>query len=293
MFKAIIDFFLRLFGGKKKTTEQPPVDVTTPLDADGPQDGADVPGDSLEVPQPPVVPGDIPAEITETDPVSPVVEPETAHVPKYLWCLDNGHGKATPGKRSPLFEDGERILEYELVRDINKRIMAALDAKGVRYYNVTPEVEGDIKLSERVSRANGKASDLPKIFVSIHANANGNGDWNAAEGLETWYHETSTKGRHIASAFQAHLVKKLGWKDRGIRFHIPGDRAFYVLRKTSMPAVLTENGFYTNRNEAEEMRKDSVRQAIAQAHVDAILEIEKNEITGVPVYSKNIGIKLS
>jgi N-acetylmuramoyl-L-alanine amidase len=43
-----------------------------------------------------------------------------------------------------------------------------------------------------------------------------------------------------------------------------------------MPAVLTENGFYNNLREAKEMMDDSVRQKIADAHVSAILYIEKH-----------------
>ena len=47
-----------------------------------------------------------------------------------------------------------------------------------------------------------------------------------------------------------------------------------------MPTIMTENGFYNNKKEAELLRQDSVRQLIADAHVAAILEIEKNGIDG-------------
>jgi N-acetylmuramoyl-L-alanine amidase len=43
--------------------------------------------------------------------------------PKFLWILDNGHSKATPGKRSPKLEDGRQFFEYEFNRDIVKRLM--------------------------------------------------------------------------------------------------------------------------------------------------------------------------
>ncbi len=45
-----------------------------------------------------------------------------------------------------------------------------------------------------------------------------------------------------------------------------------------MPAILTENGFYNNKEEVADLMKDSFRQKIADAHIDAILEIEKNGI---------------
>ena len=45
-----------------------------------------------------------------------------------------------------------------------------------------------------------------------------------------------------------------------------------------MPAVLTENGFYNNKEECKLLLQDDIRQKIADAHVAAILEIEKNGI---------------
>ena len=51
------------------------------------------------------------------------------------WCLDNGHGKKTAGKRSPVFDDGEtQLFEYEFNRDIVRRIIIELDKVGVQYY---------------------------------------------------------------------------------------------------------------------------------------------------------------
>jgi len=41
-----------------------------------------------------------------------------------------------------------------------------------------------------------------------------------------------------------------------------------------MTAVLTENGFYNNKAECIRLLSDEVRDQIAQAHVDAIMEVE-------------------
>ena len=76
----------------------------------------------------------LPVEETTTESVpttetitTPDPEPEPDPVPttpsgrqaRFLWCLDNGHGKLTAGKRSPVFDDGEtQFLEYEFNRDI-------------------------------------------------------------------------------------------------------------------------------------------------------------------------------
>ena len=118
---------------------------------------------------------------------------------------------------------------------------------------------------------------MPKIFLSIHSNAFGRSGWETPSGIETWYYHNSRSGRAIASIFQKHLIDTLGWNNRRLKSY-PGKKQFYVLRNTRMPAVLTENGFYTNKAEARLLLKDNIRQDIADAHVKAILEIEKNGI---------------
>ena len=228
-----------------------------------------------------VKPGETnPPTPTDKDPKpeGPVVVVPTGPKQRYTWILDNGHGKLTAGKRSPIFDNGEtQFFEYEFNRDVVERIMVLLDAAGVRYHDLVPDYMsvGNI-LQERVARANALQSTLPKRYLSVHSNAAPApaGRWAAASisGIETWHYHTSATGKKLAGIFQKHLVDTLGWKNRHLKSR--PDRQFYVLRKTSMPAVLTENGFYNNKAQAEQLMLSSVRQQIAQAHVDAILEIE-------------------
>jgi len=135
-------------------------------------------------------------------------------------------------------------------------------------------------LEERVRRANDKKSDLPKLFVSVHSNAAPapTGKWSDPKisGVETWYYHNNSRGRKVASIFQKHLVAANGWKNRHIKSR-PTNQ-FYVLRNTRMTAVLTENGFYNNKAQCIELLKDEVKDRIAAAHVDAIMEIEKKGI---------------
>jgi len=216
---------------------------------------------------------------------APEPEPEPAppgHKQRYLWCLDNGHGSLTAGKRSPVYEENGKevqFFEYEFNRDIVARIIKQLEEKGVAYFNVVPEVEIDNFLQGRVDRANAKPSKLPKIYLSIHANAGpakSSRHWTAdsIKGIETWFFHGSKRGQKLASIFQRHLIAKTGLHNRHLKSR--PTKQFYVLRRTAMPAVLTENGFYNNRHEVKLLMSDSMRQKIADAHVDAIMEIEKN-----------------
>ena len=195
---------------------------------------------------------------------------------KYCWCLDNGHGSLQPGKRSPVLLDGRQLLEWGFNRDVVHRIIKQLDSLGIAYYNVVPEDHVGSFLKERVIRANEYRTPLKKIFVSIHANAGptGHGNWTQAHGIETWYKQGDHQSEKIASIFQTELIKNTGLRDRNIKSH--EERQFYVLTETVMPAILTENGFYNNRDEIELLFTPEFRQKIADAHVQAILKIERS-----------------
>lgn len=230
-------------------------------------------------PAPPPDDRDPEPEVEEPAPQPPEQPTTPTHKPRYMWCLDNGHGRLTAGKRSPVLDNGERLFEYEFNRDIVERIREQLEAIGIRYFVVVPEVEVGNFLKQRVQRANNLVSTLPKIFLSIHANAGPARSINhwtsdSARGIETWHFYGSSKGKAAANIFQRKLIASTGFRNRHVRSRIEGQ--FFILRATRMPAILTENGFYNNRFEVLQLIRDDVRQDIADAHVEAILEIERN-----------------
>ncbi len=206
-------------------------------------------------------------------------EEESTHEPKFMWCLDNGHGEDTDGKRSPLFDDGEtRFFEYEFNRDIVNRIIKQLDELGIKYFNVVPEIT-DISLEDRVARANQLETPLNKLFISVHSNAaptDDEEDWAPpnTKGIETFFFRGSTSGMNLAAVMQKQLIKHTQWRNRKIK-----PAGFFVIRNTAMPAILTENGFFNNKEEAALLMKDEVRQKIADAHVAAIMQVEKEGLT--------------
>jgi N-acetylmuramoyl-L-alanine amidase len=258
--------------GEVQASDDPVVvshEAEAPRDTNGPE--FDV------VPMPPPIDG--PGEIPELpDPVGGPVLPGPEYRARYMWCIDNGHGSLTAGKRSPVLPDGRQLLEFEFNRDVANRIFEKLDDLGVPYFNVIPEVEVGNLLLERVNRANRLSSALPKLFLSIHGNAGPapsvqefTGD--NVRGIETWYYHGSTQGRNLAAVFQRQLIARTGFVNRHLRSKVTGQ--FYVLRATRMPAILTENGFYNNRFDLDAMLTDEFRQAIADAHVAAILEVDR------------------
>ena len=209
--------------------------------------------------------------------VSPVLN-EPVYNGKII-LLDNGHASTTPGKRSPKLEDGSQFFEYEFNRDIVRRIAEKLNDLGVSYRILVPEVDEDIKLTERARRANEICNEYGKencIFISIHANAAGNGsEWKNARGWSVWTTKGNTKSDHIATVFYEEAEKILPKCNMTLRKDMTdGDHDyeenFTVIYKTICPAILTENLFMDNKTDVQFLMSDTGRNKIAQIHVNAI-----------------------
>ena len=222
------------------------------------------------------------------EPISSSSNFEPISHPRFLWCLDNSHGRFTDAKMSPPFDDGTRLYEYQLTRDIVNRIIRKLEGLGVQYFNVMPLIDVDDALQQRVDAVNNYKTDLQKLYVGIHFNAGpaAKDNWTSPSinGIETWYQSNNLASKELAAVFQEKLIEKTAWRNRQIKFFTKG---FKMLRDINCPGIQTENGFYNNQTQALELRKDAVREAIADAHVAAILAIEKNGLAALIEPSDN------
>lgn len=174
-------------------------------------------------------------------------------------CLDPGHAASTAGKRS---FDG-RILEFEFNRDVAERIRRILEQHGVEVtYSCDVDIEYDTPVSVRAYNANQAEAD---IFVSIHANAYGE-TWNSANGWEVFVCGRGGKAEKLAKEIEKESIPYLGIRNRGVKVG-----QFVVLTDTTMPAVLIEHGFYTNKEECELLTTNEFRQKCAVADAKGIL----------------------
>lgn len=193
--------------------------------------------------------------------------------------LDNGHGKETPGKRSP---DG-RLLEWAYTREIARRVNDELQKRGFYSSLLVPEDE-DISLQERCRRVNRVCSELGRrnvCLVSIHVNAAGRGDkWYNASGWSCYTTPGQTAGDQLATEIcKAALENLPGHK---MRFdYTDGDAdleaAFYILKHTACASCLTESGFMDCRESLEFLLSDEGKAAIVQLHVDGIIAYVENQ----------------
>lgn len=213
------------------------------------------------------------------------VKPEKKEY-KIVVLIDNGHASCTPGKRSPKEEGMEQFFEYEFNRDVVKRIAKKLDELGIKYEILVPEVDTDVALSTRAARANKFCNEYGTnncVFISVHANAAGNGSkWMTAKGWCCYTSRGETASDPYAEMFMREAEKVLVPLGRTIRKYsqkkYSWEDNFTVLVKTQCPAVLTENLFYDNKDEVKFLQSDEGRDAIAQIHVNAILKIENDDV---------------
>ncbi|WP_027399431.1 N-acetylmuramoyl-L-alanine amidase family protein [Anaerovorax odorimutans] len=181
---------------------------------------------------------------------------------KLVVMLDPGHGKSTAGKRSC----DESLMEYEFNRDIANRIRPLLEAEGIEVL-FTVEDDTDPSLKDRCSVANTSDAD---IYVSIHANAFGNGDWNKVKGWEIYVYKKGGIAEELAKSIQDETIKSVDIQNRGLK-----EAEFYVIKYTDMPAVLIEHGFYTNLEEVELLKSPEFRQKLAEADANGIINFFK------------------
>lgn len=173
--------------------------------------------------------------------------------------LDAGHGFTTSGKQTP---DGMKEYEFNRAVALYARDILAIYSNVEVFF--THSDQQDVPLLERTEKANRLGVDC---FLSIHANAAGNGGWHEAEGIETFIHTSKpADALSLASEIQGELIALTGRKNRGVK-----TANFHVLRKTKMTAVLIECGFMTHKEESKLLQSEDYRKQCAVAIVQAVV----------------------
>lgn len=175
--------------------------------------------------------------------------------------IDAGHNKFTAGKRS--FDNS--FFEYEFNFDVATKIKRHLDRHSVNSMVLVSEKQNSkLEIGERLAIIQ---KEKPKIVVSIHANAFGS-DWNTANGWEIYSYRNKGESYKLAQAIEKHSIPFLGLRNRGIK----GNSVSSIVDSTTMPAVLVEHGFYTNREEVEKLKSQDFRDMCALADAKGIIE---------------------
>ena len=212
--------------------------------------------------------------------------------------IDAGHGGHDPGAKA------RGIEEAELVLDVALRLEALLKEAGVEVI-MTRRTDTFIALEERTAIANRSGADL---FLSIHSNAS---TAEAARGVETYFlnfapntqaeaiaarenaggsktmrnlpdivraialNNKIDESRDFASMVQNALYTKLQKSNKMVRNLGVKQAPFMVLVGATMPSVLAEISFITNRQEATLLKTDKYKQQIAEALLAGVLRYQQ------------------
>src|SRR6266496_1688190 len=166
--------------------------------------------------------------------------------------IDPGHGGFDRGGIP-----GQQLPEKMMTLDVSLRLKPLLEKAGYKVV-LTRDTDVFVPLGTRVAMANSYPN---AIFVCIHFNS---ATRSGANGIETYFY--STESAPLAASIHSALVGGAPSDNRGVR-----RRGYFVLRRTTIPAVLIECGFLTNPTEAQYAQTNAYRQKLAEEIARGIL----------------------
>lgn len=195
---------------------------------------------------------------------------------KYV-ILDNGHGYNTPGKCSPLKEDGTRYYEWKFTRQLKKRIVDLFkNDKDIDTFDLVPG-DDDMSLSRRANKANVFIADKGAkntILISIHSNAAAGSGWTTARGYSVW----TTRGNNNSDKLAECIINKAEkYLAEDELYDAPkpvrtdksdGDKDyeanFYIIKRTDTACCLVENLFHNNKKDVEYLESEHGQEVLAK-----------------------------
>ena len=180
--------------------------------------------------------------------------------------LDPGHGGADHGASGNGLREKDLTLAISLATE---RILLN-EYKDVAVF-MTRRKDVGLTLAQRSNYSN---SVKPHLFVSVHINSAS----ATAHGYESFvspYSGSKAKLKAVHNAVASYFYNNHLVRDRGYK-----QMAFYVLKNTHAPAILTESLFISNPKEATILRNNI--EGIARAHAEGIakyLGLEKKQNT--------------
>ncbi|PYR66847.1 MAG: hypothetical protein DMF88_14860 [Acidobacteria bacterium] len=214
--------------------------------------------------------------------------------------IDPGHGGHDPGAMN----DG--LSEADLVLDVALRLEKLLQQHPGVQVVMTRRSNVFVPLEERTAIANREGADL---FLSIHANAS---EDDRARGIETYFlnfapnpaaeaiaarenaasartmrqlpdivkaialNNKIDESRDFASLVQSAMMERLKRSNKNVKDLGVKQAPFMVLIGATMPSILAEISFLTNRQDATLLRGAAYRQVIAEALFNGVMRYQRS-----------------
>jgi len=214
--------------------------------------------------------------------------------------IDAGHGGHDPGAQA------RGITEADLVLDVALRLEKLLAKEAGFEVVLTRRTNTFVSLEERTAIANRVGADL---FLSIHSNASST---DTARGIETYFlnfapnpeaeavaarenaggsrnmrslpdivraialNNKIDESRDFASMVQNAMFTQMRKSNRDLRDLGVKQAPFMVLVGATMPSILAEISFITNRQESTLLKTDKYRQQIADALYAGVIRYQQS-----------------
>ncbi len=179
--------------------------------------------------------------------------------------LDPGHGGAAVGAQ--YYGANEKDINFKILYTIGKQYFDSDPSRLKVYYTRTADY--DIPLNDRAAFAKQVGADL---FVSLHANAL---KGSSASGTEVYYSKKNNSANSaglnsqtLASRLQDNLVSSLSTVNRGVK-----SADFVVIYKNTVPAVLIELGFMSNKSELDRLTDEAFQTEAARIIYETLLQV--------------------
>ncbi len=217
--------------------------------------------------------------------------------------IDPGHGGRDPGAIGPT-----GVKEKDVTLAIARYLKKLLTRKSHARVILTREDDRFVPLNDRTRLANYEQG---KLFVSIHANSNRSarvngittyflGPAKTEEALEVSKRENAVinyekdhsayadyntenyilltlaqnvylqESQELAALVQSEVTKRVKIKNRGVK-----QAGYYVLIGASMPNILIEVAFISNKREEKLLRTPQFQRKVAEAICESILKFKK------------------
>ena len=163
--------------------------------------------------------------------------------------IDAGHGGTDPGATA------NGLKEKDLTLTIAKETKRILDNEYKDHQTILSRNKDQaLSLEQRVNLANKLKVDY---FLSIHINAGG------GTGFESFIYngKLMAKTSTLRNITHKEIMKQLKCKDRGMK-----KANFFVLKKSSCPAMLTESLFIDNKEDSQKLKDKNYLNKIAKGH---------------------------
>lgn len=180
---------------------------------------------------------------------------------RHTIVIDPGHGGNDPGKvaiNSALEKDVNLAIALKLKKYLEQEdmevVMTRQEDKGLY-----EETDSNKKVHDMKNRLAIMEGAKPALVVSVHQNSYPE---ESVSGVQVFYYRDSAEGKRAALLMQEQMIATLQpAKEREAK----ENSTYYILKKTTVPTIIVECGFLSNREEADRLTSEDYQERVAWA----------------------------